>query len=271
MSYFLTSDNTKIFYNEAGNGRPVVLIHGWSCSHLHFQNQINELSRNYRVIYYDLRGHGISEVTDYGLTLPRFAQDLKELIEHLNLKDVTLVGWSMGTSIIFDYVKQFGCANLYKLCLIDMAPKIITDETWKYGLYDGFSYEDNLNTMVDLNANWHKFAEGFIPAIFAKSGCRDKNILDWAFEQAFKNSPHVMIRMWVSMSSQNYLPVLSKITVPTLITYGAESFLYSNKNSEYMNREIPNSRLVSFPRCGHALFMEKPEMFNEELIKFIEE
>lgn len=269
MSYFLTSDNVKMYYDESGSGKPVILIHGWSCSHLHFKSQIEELSKNFRVIHYDLRGHGLSEVPDYGFTLPRFAKDLKELIEHLNLKDVTLVGWSMGTSIIFDYVSQFSCDNLHKLCLIDMSPKLMTDDSWKYGLYGKFSNDDNLNTMVDLNADWNKFAEAFIPAIFAKSGCKDKAMLDWAFEQALKNSPNVMIRMWVSMSTKDYLPILSNISVPTLITYGAESFLYPAENSEYMASKIPNSKLLPFPKCGHALFMENSEMFNEELKSFI--
>lgn len=271
MSYFLTSDNVKMYYGEKGTGKPVVLIHGWSCSHLHFEKQIEELSKKFKVVYYDLRGHGLSEVPDYGLTLPRFAQDLKELIDHLNLKDVTLVGWSMGTSIIFDYVSQFGCNNIYKLCLIDMSPKLITDDNWKYGLYGKYSYEDNLNLLVELNADWNKFAGAFIPAIFAKSGCRDDKILNWAFEQAYKNSPDVMVRMWVSMSAKNYLSVLKDITVPTLITYGAESCLYPAENSEYLHKNIVKSKLVPFPKCGHYLFGEKPDMFNEELTKFINE
>lgn len=269
MSYFLTSDNVKIYYNQVGSGKAIILIHGWSCSHLHFNNQIEELSKNFKVIYYDLRGHGISEIPDYGLTMPRLAIDLKELLEHLSLKDVTLVGWSMGTSIIFDYISQFGCEKLHKLCLIDMTPKVITDDTWNYRSYGNFSCEDNFNKIVRMSGDWNKFSQYFTPALFSKSGGTDEKLLNWALNEMLKSSPNAMVRIWISMTSKNYLNVLKNISIPTLIIYGEESALYPPENSEYMNREIPKSTVIPFPKCGHALFLEKPEMFNNKLTKFI--
>ena len=271
MPYFLTSDNVKLYYNHVGSGNPVILIHGWSCNHLFFNNQIQELSKNFKVIYYDLRGHGISEIPDYGLNISRFAMDLKELIDLLNLKNVTLVGWSMGASIIFDYISQFGCENLHKLCLIDMTPKVITDANWNYISYGNFSCESNFNKIVNMNKDWVKFCKYFIPALFAKSGCTDKKVLNWAIGEALKSSSNVMIRMWISMSSKDYLPVLKNILISTLITYGEESIFYPPENSEYMHKEIVDSNLLPFPKCGHALFIENPQMFNEELTKFINE
>ncbi|SKC82990.1 alpha/beta fold hydrolase [Maledivibacter halophilus] len=269
MSYFLTSDNVKLYYEEHGEGKPLILIHGWSCSHRFFKFQIAELAKYYRVIAYDLRGHGISEVPEFGINIPRYAEDLKDLITHLSLKDVSLVGWSMGTTIIFEYIKQFGCDNLSKLCFIDMTPKLITDESWTYGLYGDFSQGLNHETLDIMNKSWSEFCKGFIPAIFATSGCKDKELLDWAFKEALKNSENIMVRMWISMSYENYLDLLPKISVPVLITYGAESALYSPENSEYMGKKIPNSKVLPFPVCGHCLHLEKPEMFNEELLKFL--
>lgn len=269
MAYFLTSDNVKLYYEEHGEGKPLVLIHGWSCSHKFFKFQIDELAKHYRVIAYDLRGHGISEVPDFGVNIPRYAQDLKDLIEYLDLKDVSLVGWSMGTTITFEYIKQFGCDNLNKLCFIDMTPKLITDESWPHGLYSDFSHTANLEILETMNKGWEEFSKIFVPGIFAKSGCKDKELLDWSFEEALKNSEDIMIRMWISMSYQNYLDLLSKISVPVLITYGEESMLYSAKNSEYMAEKIPDAKVLPFPVCGHGLHLEKPEMFNENLIEFL--
>lgn len=269
MPYFLTSDNVRLYYNCIGSGAPIILLHGWACNHQFFNNQIQELSKNFKVVYYDLRGHGSSEVTDYGLNLTRFAIDLKELIDFLALKDVTLVGWSMGTSIIFDYINQFGCENLYNLCLIDMTPKVVTDSNWNYKSYGNFNCESNFNKIVSMSDNWIKFCKYFIPALFAKLGCTDEEVLNWTINEARKSNPNVMIRMWISMSSKNYLPVLKKISIPTLITYGEESIFYPPENSEYMHKEIENSQLLPFPKCGHALFMENSEIFNKELTKFI--
>lgn len=267
--YFLTDDNAKIYYEVKGEGKTIVFIHGWSCNHMFFKKQVCVLSKKYKVVTYDLRGHGNSEITDDGYTLDRYAKDLKNLIAFLNLKDVVLVGWSMGTHIIFDYIKQFGCGNLSKISFIDMSPKLITDEKWTLGLYGKFSYEDDLNTLVPMNADWKEFAKGFIPAIFAKSGCRIKEDLEWSAEQADKNSATVMTRMWISMTSQDYRDVLPKITVPTLITHGEESYLYNADNSEHMRDVIKDSKLVSFPKCGHALFLEEPEMFNKAIMDFV--
>ncbi|WP_446898335.1 alpha/beta fold hydrolase [Clostridium sp. LBM24168] len=270
MSYFLTDDNTKLYYEVAGEGeKTIVFIHGWSASHLFFKKQIPVLSKTYKVVGYDLRGHGLSEESKDGYNLPQYAQDLKNLIDHLKLKNVVLVGWSMGTHIIFEYIKQFGCSSLYKIVLIDMTAKLITDDNYKDGLYGKFTHEDNLNTLEAMNTNWKAFADVFTPAIFAKSGCKDKEELDWTYKEEYKNSPTVMTRMWVSMSIQDYRDVLDKIDIPTLITFGEESCLYMPENSEYLNKMIKGSKKVGFPGCGHSLILEDPDKFNREVENFI--
>lgn len=269
MSYFSTSDNVKLYYETCGEGKPIVLIHGWSCSHLHFKDQIKFLSKKYKIVAIDLRGHGLSEVPPFGLTIDRFAKDIKELIDTLKLNKPSLVGWSMGTTIIFDFVRQFGCSNIDKLCLIDMTPKMITDNDWHSGLYGNFSPKDDLSLLCKMNAAWDKCSKAFVPNMFAKTGCKDKNLEKWAFGEALKNSPTVMVRMWLDMSFKDQRFILPSITAPTLITHGEESCLYLKENSEYLNKTIPNSKLVSFPHCGHALQLEDPEKFNKELSDFI--
>lgn len=270
MSYFLTDDNTKLYYEVTGKGtKNVVLIHGWSASHLFYKKQIPVLSESYKVISYDLRGHGLSEESKDGYTIPRYAQDLKNLIDHLNLKNVVLVGWSMGTHILLEYIKQFGCDNLDKIVIIDMSAKLITDESYKCGLYGKFTYQDNLDTMGMMNKNWKEFTATFVPAIFAKSGCADQELLKWTYEEEYKNSTSVMIRMWLSMSSQDYRDVLPKINVPALITFGLESVLFIPENSEYLSKMISGSKLVAFPKCGHSLQLEDSDKLNKELKDFI--
>ena len=270
MAYFLTDDNVKLFYDVTGEGdKTLVLIHGWSAHHDFFKKQIPELSKKYKIVSYDLRGHGASEIPENGYTIARYAQDLKNLIDFLQLKDVAVAGWSMGTHIIFDYVRQFGCSNLSKLILIDMTAKLITDENYTLGLYGKFTHEDNLGTLVTMNDSWSAFVDAFVPAIYARSGCRNQADLDWNFQEALKNSATVMTRMWITMSSQDYRDVLPEITVPTLITFGEESFLYAAENSEYLGSKIKDSKVVGFPKCGHGLMLEEPEKFNREVIDFI--
>jgi non-heme chloroperoxidase len=267
LPYFCTDDNVKIYYEDKGKGKPVVLIHGWSCSRRHFSKQRKELEKTYRVISYDLRGHGDSDRVEHGLTLTQFAKDLKDLVEYLDLEGVSFVGWSMGTHIIWEYVKNYGCQNLEKLCFIDMTPKLLTDEEWKLGLFSDFGHEQNLMTLASMCADWDAHAERFVPAMFAPT-FDDQQTLEWAKMEAKKNTPHVMINMWIAMAIQDYRQILPQISVPCLITYGAESF-YCKENSEYIQSQIPNAKLVRFENCGHALHIEDYKKFNKELIEFI--
>ena len=268
MPYYVTDDNVRIYYEEKGEGKPVVLVHGWSCNRRHFKKQTPELSKRYRVVHYDLRGHGDSDVPERFLTMKQFALDLGELIDYLGLKEVSLIGWSMGVHIIWEYVKQFGCDNLGKLCFIDMTPKLITDEEWKYGLYGNYSHKNNLATLAAMCKDWGVFTDQFVPTTFAKSGY-DQDEYDWVHKQANKNTPHVMINMWIAMAIRDYRSVLPTITVPCLITYGEESQLYLPETSEYQKEQIPDAKLVSFPKCGHGLHMEDPDKFNKEVMDFI--
>ena len=118
MAYFTTKDNCKIYYEEHGSGEPLIFIHGWSCNHKFFKYQTEEFAKKYRVILYDFRGHGKSdrsEITERGMNLNRFAADLHELIEYLELEEVNVVGWSMGTSTLLAYAREFKCQYIKKM------------------------------------------------------------------------------------------------------------------------------------------------------------
>lgn len=270
MPFFLTDDAVKLYYEVTGEGsQTLVLVHGWSASSLFFKRQIPELSKRYRVVSYDLRGHGRSERPENGYTIARYAQDLHNLLDFLQLRDVAVAGWSMGTHIIFDYVKQYGCEYLSKLILIDMSAKLITDDTYHVGLYGKFTHEDNLGVLVTINENWSGFMDAFVPAIYAKTGCKNPEDLKWNFEEAAKNSVTVMARMWITMSSQDYRDVLPKISVPVLVTYGEESCLYPAENSRYLGSQIPDAKVVGFAGCGHGLMLEDPDKFNREVSDFL--
>ncbi|KEH99094.1 chloroperoxidase [Clostridium botulinum C/D str. BKT12695] len=269
MAYFLADDNMKIFYEVKGKGRPIVFIHGWTCNHKFFKKQVDELSKKYQVITYDLRGHGVSEKPENGLTMERMAKDLRNLIEHLNLSDVTVAGWSMGTTIILEYIRQFNCDKLANICFIDMTPKVVAEGDWHGGLFGEFSYKDNLGHIANVAGDWPKVIESFVPSLFATSGCRIKEDMEWSFGEVRKNIPHVVVDCWVSMSTKDYREELSKITVPTLITRGEDSAFCTKDTCKYMNDKIQNSKWIDYPKCGHILFMEEATKFNKDLMDFI--
>jgi len=288
VTFYITSDNVRLYYEVRGIGKPVILIHGLTANHIHFKKQTYELSKYFKVITLDLRGHGDSEVPIHGLTLRRLADDLKEVINYLQIGEVSLVGWSMGVHVIFEYIKNFSCNGIEKIVIIDMTPKLIKSDDWKYGLpgvFSGktgdFGHEDNLFMLSKMLENWELYSRIVVERILNKSlynenkefdyraDFRGKEDLPWLYEEARKNTPHVIISLWISMSLQDYRPILKKITAPCLITYGLESNYYPPENYEYMKNQIPDAKVVPFEGCGHALHIQDPEKFNRTVIEFL--
>lgn len=273
MAYFETTDKCKIYYEEHGSGEPLIFIHGWSCNHQFFKYQIEEFARNYRVILYDFRGHGQSdrsESTERGMCLKRFAADLHELIEHLGLEEAYAVGWSMGTSTLLAYARQYNCQYLKKMCFIDMTPKLLNDNEWKLGQSCTFDMPQNLAFMSLLAVSWEMAAKMFVPNVFAKGYDQKSEEYQWVLNEALDNTPHCMMNMWVSMAAEDFRNVLPSIKIPVLLAYSGDGLIYGPAHGEYMRDNLGGeSKLVIFPGCGHGLFLEDPETFNRELADFL--
>ncbi|MDR1573380.1 MAG: alpha/beta hydrolase [Clostridiales Family XIII bacterium] len=271
MSYFTTSDNCKIYYEERGTGEPLIFIHGWTCTAAFFNNQIEYFSKSRRVIAYDARGHGRSdrgEITERNMRLSRFAEDLHELIEHLGLEKADLVGWSMGTSTLLAYVRQFGCQYVNKMCMIDMGPKLLRDDEWPLGLS---TPEEVLKLMTMAVKDWNIAAEAFLPNALVKGCPRDTDYYRMSLAEMQNNTPHVMVFAYLAIAAEDFRPVLKDITVPVLLTYAGDGLICTPAHGEYMKENIKNSKLVIFPGCGHGLFFDNPDKFNTELDTFLAE
>ena len=93
---YTVSHGAHIYYEREGKGRPIVLIHGWGCSGRFYKKNVEGLKDRYEVITMDMRGHGRSSKMLDGYSIDRMAKDIHEVIEYLGLKDVLLMGWSMG-------------------------------------------------------------------------------------------------------------------------------------------------------------------------------
>lgn len=271
MPYFATNDNCKLYFEEFGNGRPIIFIHGWDCNHHFFDKQVPALREHFRVINYDLRGHGASDRPETGLTLDQFAEDLKQLMEYLMVEDAVLIGWSMGVHIIFEFIKKYGCDLISKVVLIDMTAKMMAeeDENWPYTLFGKYDRADALDFLEQIANDWISVTKGFVPAMFANDEAFQSDI-DWVLNNAAKNTIHVMVNMWLAIIQKDYRDMLDQVTVPALVTYGTEPSLYSPENSIWLQDHLPHGKAIGF--CGgHIHFRQDVDKFNQELIKFIQE
>jgi non-heme chloroperoxidase len=182
MPFYMTDDHVHLYYEIRGKGKPVLLIHGLMANHRHFKKQTSELARHFQVITLDLRGHGDSAAPEHGLTLKRLARDLKEFLDYLEITAVSLVGWSMGTHVIFEYIRNYSCQGIEKIIIIDMAPRLLKAEDWQFGLSGirsrkpgDFGPEDNLIMLAAMLGDWEAYSRVVAQRIMNKSLFNERN------------------------------------------------------------------------------------------------
>ncbi|HWO96154.1 MAG TPA: alpha/beta hydrolase [Bacillus sp. (in: firmicutes)] len=308
MPFFMTDDDVNIYYRVKGEGTPIIFIHGWLSNHKFFFRQEQSLSAKLKIVTFDLRDHGKSGRGKNDLTLHRFALDVKQLMEHLDLRDAVIFGWSMGASVFFEYVKSFGTSRLSKACIIDMSPKLINEEDWDMGLYHGtYTHEDNAKDLSMIRENWLDFVSIFMkralpyfgdPTLNPMLAEKNKDLprlvaiayISWlelvgtcmrkafpylesaiikpVMEDLSTDSPQVLYETWTAMTAADYRTVLPAIDVPTLIVHGKKSTLYSKKTAQYLHSRIPCSQLVQFESCTHFLLAENSARLNKAVETF---
>ena len=144
MPYFTMDDGIKLYYESHGEGEALVFCHGLNSSHAANKRFYSEFHDDFNVVLYDQRGHGLSDRSTIHMNIQRLGRDLNELIDSLNLEDVTLIGHSMGAAVIYSYVNQFGCDKIKRIVASDMSPYMRNDG-WSGGIAQGkWSDEDFL-------------------------------------------------------------------------------------------------------------------------------
>ena len=255
--FFQTSDGIRIHYLDAGSGRPIVFIPGWTMPAWIWQKQIDEFSKNYHVIAVDPRSQGESDKPPYGHLPETRSRDYKELVDHLGLKKPVLVGWSMACGEIIKYAEQFGTDNVGGLVLVD---GYVTDKP--SDLFAPISGWMNL-----LQQDRQKQADGFVRSMFKKPQPEDylKRIIDASVQTPADTAVLLIYNM---IAVKDFSAGLDKMKAnrATLFIYQPES----QPSADYLKLKLgDNVRLERFDGDGHALFVDDPEKFNHVLAEFV--
>jgi pimeloyl-ACP methyl ester carboxylesterase len=271
MPYVLASDEVPLYYTSHGQGPVIVLIHGFSMNGGFFRHNVPELARGHRVVTMDLRGHGHSGKQEHNWTLPQAARDVRLLLEQLDLHDVILAGWSMGATVIFNYLQQFGGDRLRGLGIIDMTPYLLTEPGWDYAAFhNALGADAALGTVRDLWADRLALLTNFVSACFAEGTDPDPDTVDQWLHEIMLPPAGAAAAFWTSMVCQDWRPLLSRIDLPVLLCYGARSRIYAPELGPYLHQKLADSTLVTFDHSGHSPFWEEPEKFNAELGRFVD-
>ena len=274
MNHFLTDDNETIYVHVSGEGPALVFLHGWTSSHVAWNMFLRNLNPDFRSYRWDARAHGGHALqTSTPVTVSRMARDLQNMLDHVNIEQATIIGHSMGALTLWQYIHDFGTARINKLCFIDQSPKLLTDDTWKLGIYGSF---DAIRAEQFVEHLQKDFAETVLQLIACSLNAKARqdylaNIPAWqATRENFQTlAAKPLIECWKSLTEADYRPLLEKIDRPTLLLYGCESNYYTAETSQYVANAIPNSILKIYPGEDHSPHMWQRERFLTDLRAFL--
>lgn len=259
-------------FDDTGNGPVIVFLHGWSLGKEAFGIQLRELSDRYRIVVPDMRGHGGSAKFANGDGIDTLAGDLGQLLEALNLTDVILVGWSMGALVAWELAESPQRTRIAGIVTIDMVPKVLNSTGWPHGLRAGTHLYDVDVDLAKMRKDWGAFTRAYVPKVFADGKQAEREKLIGTMTKLVKdNDVDSMSNLWVSLVRADYIDTVQQLDVPTLITYGQLSQVYTEAAARWMDQHIPNSRRVGFADSGHAPHLEEPDLFNHTLAGFADE
>jgi pimeloyl-ACP methyl ester carboxylesterase len=275
---FLTNDGVRLAYEYAGVGfgknntgdSPVVLVHGWSGSKHYFDNSFSHIlagrNRPPMVVRYDLRGHGESEKPSYGYMVARFAADLRDLLDHLELDNVTLVGTSMGCAVIWSYLSLFGEGRVKAGVFVDQAPLQNRAPDWELGSRGCYDVPSLTRLQELLKYDYVGFAKGNAESCLSTD--IDPALERLLIAETLKAHPEGLGQIMADHTAIDWRPYLRRIRVPCLVLAGGKSQIFPVEGVKECGRLIEQSTTVVFAREDHWLYIEDFLRFAELVCDF---
>src|SRR5436853_4102128 len=240
MNTITTKDGTQIFYKDWGKGQPIVFSHGWPLTADDWDAQmLFFLKHGYRVIAHDRRGHGRSTQVGEGHDLDHYADDLKAVTVHLNLKDAIHVGHSTGGGEVVRYLARHGDQNVAKAAIISAVPPLMV-KTPANPLGTPKSVFDDLQ--AQLAANRAKFYYD-LPAGpfygFNRPGVKTIEPVVWNWwRQGMMGGAKAHYEGVVAFSQTNFTEDLKKISVPVLVMHSEDDQIYHYQASGPLSAKL---------------------------------
>jgi pimeloyl-ACP methyl ester carboxylesterase len=266
--FFTTDDNVKIHFEEYGEGSKTILgVHGYQGSGDTYKETFQLIKGDYHFVVYDERAHGRSDTPSDGYTMARYARDLRGLIKHLGLKDIIVIGYSMGMHIVWDYIRQYGDGDFDKIVSTVMSPKIYNSGDYQLGI-KGVDLERAFAQIKSANESYTANIQSQIHNF--KSFIESRKAYKVFYDYAVTYDPGAMTRLLIAMYGADYWDVLPNITKPVLFVT-AEKDLYPLASFEEQKRLVKGeSSVVMIPGYGHVFIMDVPDQYAAEIQKFIQ-
>ncbi|WP_433920741.1 alpha/beta hydrolase [Streptomyces canus] len=272
MPFVTASDGAQIYYKDWGTGRPVVLSHGWPLNSDSWEaQQLFLATHGYRVIAHDRRGHGRSTQSWNGNEMNTYADDLATLIDALDLRDVTLVGFSTGGGEVARYVGRHGTARLAQVVLVSAVPPFMLKTDDNPGgvpveVFDGI----RAGSLADRSQLYHDLADGPFfgnnpPGVDVSPG-----IWEAFWRQSLQAGRRGAYECIAAFSATDFRTDLDAIDVPTLVIHGDDDQVVPfDVGGKASAARIKNATLKVYPGAPHGITDTHKDQLGADLLEFL--
>ena len=262
----------EIYYEDWGQGAPVVLIHGWPLDHRMWEYQsVHLASHGMRVIAYDRRGFGQSSKPWIGYDYDTFADDLKALLDALELQDVTLVGFSMGGGEVARYMSRHGGARVGKVVFVSaVTPYLLKTGDNPEGV-DASVFQQML---AGLNKDRADFLSGFAKTFYGSAALGvgvavSAAEAQWTLTMAMLASPKATLDCVDAFAATDFRQDLAAVHVPALVIHGDNDQTVPIAHSgERTAQTLPHAQYLVYPGAPHGLHLLNKDRLNQDLLAF---
>lgn len=265
-----TGHTVNLFYEDLGMGNPVVFIHGWPLNHEMWEYQLSELPmQNMRCIAYDRRGFGKSDRPLKNYDYDTLADDLKSVLDQLELTKVTLVGFSMGGGEIARYIGKYGTERIEKVVLISaVTPYMLKTDDNPEGAEKSAFDEMVQKISEDRPAFFTAFGKKFYGVDLFHQPV-SQPMLDWNQSLCMVSAAVATMDCVRSFSETDFRKDVLKIKVPTLIIHGDADKIVPVTAGNRTSALLPHAAYIVYEGAPHGLFITDKERLNADLIHFI--
>ncbi|WP_430788767.1 alpha/beta fold hydrolase [Actinoplanes sp. G11-F43] len=274
MSFVTTTDGTRIHYKDWGTGRPVVLSHGWPLNADSWEaQQLFLASHGYRVIAHDRRGHGRSTQTWNGNEMDTYADDLAALIDHLDLRETTLIGFSTGGGEITRYIGRHGSARVAQAVLVSAVPPLMLRGPDNPGgvpveVFDGI----RAGSLADRSQLYRDLADGPFFGNNRDGADVSEGIRAAFWLQSMASGHRNAYESIAAFSATDFRDDLARFDIPTLVIHGDDDqvvpFEVGGKASAEL---VKDARLLVYPGAPHGITDTHKDQLGNDLLSFLNE